>query len=686
MVFALLGAITGAAWLFVRGGASSGHDAPYIVLISIDTCRADRLSCYGFPHPTTPNLDALAREGFLFRDVIAPATMTLPSHASMLTGTIPPYHGIHSNATYRLRESDLTLAEILKDKGYATAAMVGAFVLDSRFGLAQGFDLYDDRIEVEEGAMHALNSRTAGDVSLAAKAWLQGGPPSRGEPFFLFLHYYDPHFPYNPPEPFATTYAKIPYAGEIAYVDKEIGDIIGELKRLGIYERALIIVTADHGEARGEHGEPSHGYFMYRSTTWVPLIIKLPKQREARVVDQKIGLVDLVPTILEYLGLPIPAHVQGRSFAPVLVGGEAEGEERYVYSEALMGTQFGCSPLVGVETSTWKYIHTSRPELYYLAKDPKELVNLVQTDPRRVGMMKGRLEQILEEHTRVATQGAAAALDQQARDRVAALGYVETGGALSLELDTNKEDPKDFLPFFIRLNIANAHISHAPREGVKIPRPGGGMLTGSSYQVARQLCEEILVERPNLAGAHLILGMIAEREGRSSDAETHYRRGVEVAPDNAKLCQGLGNVLAQQQQWEEALVWLRKTLEVARGHTDQESRALDAMLNSTMVNDALVIDVGLAVGEVLVKLERYEEAATMYGELREMQGLTAGWEEWATIKARIGFQLGETLMKLDRVDDAIDSFEQALELNPEHRQAREALELAKAVKQGAPSP
>lgn len=288
-----------------RRTSAVGKKIERIVLISIDTCRADYLSCYGYPRKTTPNIDDLAKEGILFENVISPVPLTLPGHASMLTGTIPPYHGVHNNTDYKLASSNVTLAERLKEAGYTTSAFISAFVLDSQFGLNQGFDTYNDDFEDRHMAAN-ISERKAAEVSRLGAGWLEN---NRDRDFFLFLHYYDPHNPYEPPQPFSTDYAGNLYAGEIAYTDHCIGQIIAKLKELALYESTLIIVTGDHGEMLGEHGEKDHGFFIYQSAIKVPLIFKLPRPGRTKTVSSPVGLIDILPTVCRLLGIEPPLHI-----------------------------------------------------------------------------------------------------------------------------------------------------------------------------------------------------------------------------------------------------------------------------------------------------------------------------------------------------------------------------------------
>ncbi len=301
----------GVAWLMRRDRGPAAR-IRQVVLISIDTCRSDHLGCYTVDRQTTPHIDEVAQHATLFQNVISPVPLTLPAHSSMLTGTNPTYHDVHDNFYQQLAPANLTLAEVLHGNGFVTGAIVSASVLDSRFGLDQGFDEYLDRMSVQE-ADDSSAERPGGQTTALAVQWLE---QHQSDPFFLFLHYFDPHHPYQPPEPFASRFAAEPYAGEIAYTDNCIGQVIEKLKELGLYDSTLLIIAGDHGEMLGEHGEGFHGFFIYQSALRVPLVMRLPGQKAGRRVSDLVGLVDIVPTVCSLLDVQHAAHsVRQRSVA-----------------------------------------------------------------------------------------------------------------------------------------------------------------------------------------------------------------------------------------------------------------------------------------------------------------------------------------------------------------------------------
>ncbi len=418
-----------------------------IVVVSIDTLRADRVGCYGDEAARTPHLDTLAERGVRFARAFSPAPLTLPSHSSLFTALDPPRHGVRHNTVFRLDEDVPTLAGSLGEAGFATAGFVGAFVLDGRFGLGRGFDVWDDDV-TERFASHSQFSfaeRRAEAVVDAAFTWLRDAPPR----FLLFVHFYDPHADYDPPERFA---GPDPYAGEIAYADEQLGRLLAELER-AFGDEVLVAVTSDHGESLGEHREESHSYAIYDATQHVPLILAGPGLPAGVVVPEVVRLVDLAPTLLELAhAAPLP-DADGRSLLP-LVRGEPEAE-RAAYLETL-ATQLdmGWSPLLGLRTATHKYIRAPRPELYDVDRDPDEGRNLAGVEPERVAELDALLGERLEGGRPVEPNRELGPGD---RERLEALGYVvgEPGEAPPHELGVvGGPDPKDHIGESLRLHHA----------------------------------------------------------------------------------------------------------------------------------------------------------------------------------------------------------------------------------------
>jgi arylsulfatase A-like enzyme/thioredoxin-like negative regulator of GroEL len=432
----------GLAVLLLAGGLACGG-APEppperIVLVTIDTLRADHLGCYGAQRAHTPHLDAIAEAGVRFAVALSPAPLTLPAHASLMTGLDPPGHGVRHNSLFRLGAELPTLAEGLREAGYATAAVVGALVLERRFGLARGFDHYDDRIGgARRSAPTGFAERSADRVVDAALAWLADAP-SR---FFLWVHFYDPHMTHDPPPGFAAAFADSPYDGEIAFVDAELGRLLGAIAQRFGEDGLLLVATADHGESLGEHGEITHSYTIYEATQRVPLLMRGPGVPAGAVVDAPVSLVDVAPTVLALARAePLPG-ARGHDLGPLLRGDSAAPRTLYMETVATQ-LDFRWSPLLAVRAGSHKYIRAPRPELYDLERDPAETRNLAPAEPEHVARLDAELERHLAQASATPETTDLSPAD---RARLRSLGYVVPDEAppLSALGVVGGADPKD---------------------------------------------------------------------------------------------------------------------------------------------------------------------------------------------------------------------------------------------------
>jgi arylsulfatase A-like enzyme/Tfp pilus assembly protein PilF len=529
-----------------------------VVLISIDTCRADFLSCYGYPLRTTPNIDTVARQAALFGKAIAPVPFTLPSHTSMLTGTIPPYHRVLDNSEYRLGAEYTTLAEILKQNGFATSAFISCFVLDSKYGLDQGFDTYDDDFENSINTT-GIAHQNAGDTTRSVLTWLEEHQKGNN---FVFIHYFDPHFTYEPPEPFASRFRNAPpmnnammnfpptllgqYAGEIAYVDHCIGQVISKLKELKLYDSTLLIITSDHGETLGDHGEFTHGYFIYQSSIRVPLIFKLPGSTKPRRISDVVGLVDILPTVCSMLGIEPPAQIQGIDLKPYFHGDSRPYPNRYLYCQSLESTKYNANSLLGAVGDRYKYIQTTRRELYDLQNDPAELNNLTGEQPNRVRIMQDKLQQILEESVRPDT-GASdtkVQLDEETLQRLATLGYVGGDVDEDFELDENKEDPKDLISFHVQCMEV------------------GFLIHKEQFEAATEICQQLISERPRFYRSYFNLARISSQQEDYAGAVDYLKKAVELKPDYVHSHIALGRTYKTLGQLDNAIDHYLKVIEL----------------------------------------------------------------------------------------------------------------------------
>ncbi len=425
--------------------------ARHLVLVTIDTLRADRLGCYGNRGLPTPHLDRLAAEGAMAPDAMVHVPLTRPSHFSLFSGLLPVQHGIRDNlAPPRGPETPL-LAEVLQTAGFRTAAFVSSIVLASHTGLDRGFDTYSDEFEGEDGETHlASELQKRGDETVQeAVSWLESGVQGPETRLFAWIHLYDPHAPYDPPEPYASRYAERPYEGEIAWTDELVGRIDAALTRLELRDDTLLSVTSDHGEGMGEHREATHGFFIYQSTLAVPLLFRGPGVIPGGRIPITVRTIDLLPTLLELVGVPPPAGaaLPGQSLAGALQGQEPPPAP-LTYAETLEPRlHYGWSDLRSVREGKWKYIQAPRPELYDLENDPGEHRNLADVEPSRMEALQASLGGFLAAESSARDPGSpGASLPLDLREKLAALGYV--GGPGAAGAADPGADPKDKIDDF----------------------------------------------------------------------------------------------------------------------------------------------------------------------------------------------------------------------------------------------
>lgn len=497
-------------------------DAPNVVLVSIDTVRADRVGAYGARDAATATLDAIAAGGVRFEKAIAPAPLTLPSHATLLTGLYPPRHGVRHNGIFRLGGERTTLAERFRDAGYATGAAVGAVVLEAGFGLAQGFDHYDDDFGAERASATGYPERRADEVTDAALGWLAGVD----RPFFLFVHYYDPHAEYDPPAPYAERFRGRPYEGEIAYVDAAVGRLLEALRADGRLERTIVAVTSDHGESLGEHGERTHSYTLYDATLAVPLVLRGPGVPHGRSVPGVVSLADVAPTLLALAGVEALPDTDGVDLRPRFTGSDAEAiggggpaapaasgadpaAEGAAYAESL-ATQLdhGWAPLHALRTPRHHYVRAPRAELYDVSADPRERTNLLAEGPRsEARAADAAIEALLARGELLR----AAPVDGRTLTQLRALGYALPDAPVA----ATGLDPKDGL----RLVEVYVAARTAYFEG--------------RFDEAEARARALLAESPGSAQAVMLLAGIEDRRGRPREALALAERATALLPQSA---------------------------------------------------------------------------------------------------------------------------------------------------------
>ena len=504
------------------GGARPSGSGLNLLLVTLDTTRADRLGCYGHRAARTPRLDRLAAEGVRFETALADAPITLPSHASIFTGLHPFEHGVRNNGNFSLPDRFPTLATVLRERGYRTAAFVSSFILDRRYGLARGFEVYDDRMSEEGRAESAPEAERRGDLTAGALGrWLAARAAGPNEPpFFAWLHLYDPHEPYRPPSPFREQFAADPYDGEIAFADATVGTVLDALDARGLLARTLVAVVADHGESLGEHGEETHSMFLYESTLRVPLILWRPGVLPSgRVVRAPVRTVDLAPTLLDVLGAPALGAPHARSLRAVVDGG-AGGAPVAAYAETYVPRLYmGGAALRMLRDDRYKLIAAPRPELYDLAADPGETRNRFAEEPRIAGALQRGLEELL---SGAGDAMSVVAVDSEAAEKLNALGYVGAGAeAPSLDRAGEGKDPKDLIAVFNRLRRANDALRDR-RFGEALP-----------------ILDAALAEDPQNAFARMLRGNARLGLGQYGPALGEFRAYLALAPRSAQAHQWL---------------------------------------------------------------------------------------------------------------------------------------------------
>jgi arylsulfatase A-like enzyme/thioredoxin-like negative regulator of GroEL len=512
----VLAAAAGGLWLVRRGPAPSPAEHRLnLLLITLDTTRADRLGCYGHATARTRHLDRLAAEGTRFEQALSPAPITLPAHASIFTGLFPFAHGVRNNGNFYLAERFPTLATRLKTRGYRTGAFVSSFILDRRYGLARGFDVYDDAMEGAQPQVVALEAERRGDrTALALDTWLEAGAASPGVPFFAWLHLYDAHEPYRPPPPFRELFAADPYDGELAFDDAVVASVLDRLGRLGLLDRTLVAVVGDHGESLGDHGEETHSMFVYESALRVPLILWRPGQVPAGlVVREPVRATDLAPTLLELLSAPPLSTNDGTSLVPLLHG-QPLAATPPVYAETYLPLFYmNWAPLRSLRDARFKLIDAPRPELYDLEHDPGELRNLYADGVPAARALRSALERITAGGEGVMEVGR---LDRETAERLASLGYLGAEHAVPAAAhDAARPEPKQMIAVFNRLRRANAAV----RE--------------RRFADALPVLQEVLQRDPGNAFATLVSGSAQMGLGHWREATAFFRRYLEMVPTSA---------------------------------------------------------------------------------------------------------------------------------------------------------
>jgi arylsulfatase A-like enzyme/Tfp pilus assembly protein PilF len=588
-----------------------------VVVITLDTTRADRLGCYGFAGVETPNIDALAAEAVVFDAATATVPLTFPSHSSIFTGLVPPHHGVRDNGGFFLDDARVTLAERLKAGGWTTGAFIGAWVLESKWGLAQGFDTYSDRFDLSRYKVISLGTvqKPGDEVVDDALRWMES---VRSRKFFAWIHLYDPHSPYDPPEPFRSRYPRQPYLGEIAYTDKVVGRLLAWLREASLMGRTLVVLTGDHGESLGDHGESTHAYFIYDATTHVPLIVRTPWGWRGHRATQ-VSSVDIMPTVLDLVGLPPEPGIDGRPLVRALVDPSVE-LGHVAYSETYFPRyHFGWQHLRGLRNGKYLYVDAPQRELYDLARDPGETTNIYKAGRKQAEELRAALEELARAGKESAPDRRQ--LDPDTLQRLAALGYV--GNVIDVDPKALLPDPKEKLKLFQMMNTAKTLAQE-----------------NDDLEGASSTMEKVIAEDPGIMDAHLTLGNWLVRLKRPEEAIAAFKRALSLKPDDDIALGNLARILS------------------ARGRTQDALAALEVFRTALRVNQK--------------NPQSWYQLAVLYLDLGRQGEAEATFREALVANPKMGAAyngLGVIAFQHGRLDDARGLVGKALELEPRLRTA-----------------
>jgi arylsulfatase A-like enzyme/Tfp pilus assembly protein PilF len=630
-----------------RSAARDRYPGAPVIIISIDTLRADHLPMFGYENVDTPNLDALRKDAILFTNAFSSVPLTLPSHTAMLTGLLPPANKVRNNIGYRLDESLPTIPKLLKSHGYDTGGAVSAYVLRGNAGLASSFDFYDDGVVTKANVPIGTLQRPGSDTAAIATRWVV---EHKQRPFFFFLHLFEPHSPYDPPEPFKSKYASLPYDGEIAAADKIVGDFLQQLKTDGLYDKSIIILMSDHGEGLNQHGEAEHGIFIYREDIHVPLLVKLPESARRGETDAApVGLIDIFPTVAELTGSAPPAKLDGKS----LLHHDAKDASRRIYSESLYSRiHLGWSELRSLEDARYHFIEAPKPELYDMSADPAETKNVLTEQRRVYAAMREALgsygaEVELPSH-----------IDPEEAKKLAALGYL---GSSAPKTSGPLPDPKD------RIGEIASMV-----EAAKLQAEGKNEEAIAAFR-------RVTEANPRLADAWNQLGDLLDSMGRYEEAEQAFRKGIEMTPELAQeFGLRLGSILLKLEKFDDAAQHARlgekanyggahvllARIELAK--KDYAKAAAEAKLAAT--DEFAHVPALVLLGQIEEQQGHPQEALAL-AEQVEQEAQRRGLGNVETLN----YVKADALARLQRYDEAIAAFRREIELFPHNKQSYASL-------------
>ena len=557
----------GAGWLLFHKQEHS------IILITLDTTRVDYVSCYGVQQNTTPFIDSIARNGVLFENAFTPVPMTLPSHSTIMTGLYPMHHGVHGNGTYRLSSQVMTLAKLFKSHEYATAAVVASYILNSRFGLAEGFDAYHDQMNLQSDLPSENAQITADEVTRRSIQALKG---MNGRKFFMWIHYFDPHTPYNPPLAYINRFSN-PYAGEIAYMDDQISVLMGEFKNEPWFDDAVIIIAGDHGESLGEHEEEGHGYFLYNTTLKVPYIIKFPSSPGfTGKISQEVTTLDIFPTLCDYLDFDCQSyHLEGKSLLPLLKEKTKDAFHDSIYAETRMPEiDFGWDPLLAVMKNGWKYIQAPQPELYHYSENNDERDNIFAANQQKAQRFATSLA-VWQDNERKKEIDASIKIDSESLEKLHALGYL--GSSLPRDGNAAHVDVKDMKTTLRVLNESNVLLNT-------------GRFSEAVTMVENEIARLESINKP-AAFLYSIAAQYYASKGDYDKAIGYYKKYLSLSPNYTDYYITLAKIYGDFKQ--------------------DYPTAID-YLNTALQLDSKIVESYTLLGNYLVNMQKYDEAEGVF--------------------------------------------------------------------------
>ncbi len=643
------GLVVGAAVLLAAAGgaglllATRKPARPNLLLVTIDTLRADHVGAYGARDAATPAMDELARRGARFDRAHTASPLTGPSHATILTGQYPPRHGVRENVNFVIAPGQPTLAERLGAQGYQTAAFIGAYPVAAAFGFGRGFELFNEGLHPNPGIGQGAE-RPGNEVADAAVAWLS----QRGDrPFFAWVHFYDPHLPYTPPAPFRDTFAARPYAGEIAFTDTQLARLLTALRRSGREDDTVVAVLADHGEALGEHQEQTHGLLLYESTLRVPFLLSGPGVAAGTVVRERAGAIDVAPTLIALLGLERPSDLAGRDLRTALRGGRVSPDP--LYSEALFG-RLNCrwAALRGWTDEEWKLVEGGETELFHLASDPEERRNRAREEPARVEAMRAALRHAVEKMAPGGDRPRPHTLSAEQAERLASLGYTAGAGGSGPIDDPSLPDPRPRVVWLERL------------QGLQ---GATGQAIGPALREVAAILEQ---DRGNPFG-FFVLASLAYRGGHLGLAEKAFARTLELDPERPIIRQYYGALLRDLGRLAES----ERELRAAVAQAAADDYVTQVELAETLIAAGKGREAESILVAVLARQEKHAKARGALGRLRLAQGRLQEAVPDLERAAETGdaeplLDLAQAYLAQGRPADARRTAERVLERSPAH--------------------